>query len=232
MMKIRESELRRVIREELTREGFADRVLSLFGGGDKESRGGGGISGLAGALPTTPAMRAFGITPKDVAGWAEGGRIGEDVKSRTSPAEFRFGSFSSPDRVSFRHPLARAGDVKDAGLERFFAETDAARVVRPLIPEDKRSIYRNGMQAEEDVPRVSPSMIDGGRREAETITRLGVDQDKWKLLTRMQTDEGRVVTLKELTRAMTLIKLIGRAHRMAVACWGDELASRMFSRAG
>jgi hypothetical protein len=226
-MQITENRLRRIVKEELLREGWMDNVRSFFGGEGEQQRG--GTARLAAAVPETRAMRAFGITPKEVADWAEGGRSGDTVRSRTSPASFGFGSWLGPRQVGFMHPRARIEDVEERGLRRLFQDPRDAgsQIVSPLVPEKRRGSWPRGpygaVSASIEVP-MPPSVerFDDGKREQAMVEKLGVDFGTWQRISRMQDERGRQMIMRDLLRALALVKVIDDAYEQSMALWGDD----------
>lgn len=228
-MRLTENQIRKIIQEEILREGFFVDVMGKFrgmlGSGEGEQDE---TFGLEAAIPSTRALAAFGLTPRHVARWVEG-KSGPNLETRTSPAYFYF-TKSGLDSYSFNHPTGDPKEATDLGLDRYIG-----RSMLVDIPEKSKAVfsYPPGVAGEQKkLSLVGAKNVVGGAtpsdRELDYVSRMGGDPSGWQTATRGMDPESRLGMLIKLCDALTVSRLIKKAYEMSINCWGDELTARLF----
>ena len=213
-MRINESGIRRIIREELIREGVFDdmmgRVRGMFGGENntaaaRESR----PLKLSDLIPLSPAIAATGFTRESIA-HLQGGGFGGAMITRTYPAAFNFGLTPMRDGAQWSHPFLVRGALTDQpALERYIdpiSRPTPDMTPRLKIPEESRHSSDRRLGNVTKFPKGTPS-------DAE-LKRLGVNMAMWSEYTRGLPPEKRDRRARDLGRALIIVKELETAFRV------------------
>lgn len=211
-MRITESRIRRIIRDELIREGFFDdvmgRVRGMFGGAD-------GVAApsdvqpikLSDLIPLAPAIGAAGLKRADIDRLANG-PAGSSLRTRTRPAAFTFGLTPMADGVQWGHPFLVKGALDDQPeLERLVGgRHHSTQTPSLVIPKESRFTSDRRLGDTKAFPKGTPS-------DAE-LRRLGVNMDMWTEYTRDLPREKRDRRARELGRALIVVEVLKTAFKV------------------
>ena len=242
-MRISESRIRRIIREEARRalregfdpvgelleEGFLDTVTGWFKGNGASRSPAGAGSALADMVPMTSSMKFFNVDRGSLAALVSSG--GPTLVTETAPAHLLI-SFSTPaggeGKVSFAAHGFEARIPKR--WRSLFSGT--GRDVELVPPEEYRAKYPRGLGTSERVVQAREDELLP-RIEAQTIGRLGrtlnVNLDTWKTHTDGMSPVRKRRELQNLISLVALIKILDSAHYRITSCFGESTAGVLFA---
>jgi len=220
-MRISESSLRGIIREELKRnlsEGFVDSIKGFFKGapptGDTKT------SGLSSLITETDGMRLFGISP-DALTLAVGSRSATLIGD-TGPA--RLFLALGNEKVTFSI-MGSESESMPARLRANFS--GAGRGLELMPPERKRGDHPSGFSGSVRIDTPRETQLDP-KLESTVIKRLGFDFDAWVSYTSNLGPRRKFDELQKLCVVRGAVEAIQIAHRRVLDCFEAPLARELF----
>lgn len=213
-MRIDEGMMRRMVREELLREGWLDRMLGMFrGDGDGDRAPTGRPLRLVDLIPLSGAVSRAGFKRSDIERISSS--VSTSMMTRTYPAAFHVGVSSTGDGIRYGHPhLVKGALDEQPALERYVGGRHHNTPAPPLvIPDTSRFSRRERLGDTIKFPKGTPS-----DRE---LTRMGVNMTQWEEYARGLPPEGRARQARELGRALTTVRALEDAFRVIDSVLGS-----------